>query len=155
MKKLRKHYYKIDKFYTKLSVVDRCIKLIKEHINISNNDLIIDHLDELLDNGAVTERMVDFAKPEGEYIINTAYDADNEYQYGWTYGYPIPKGEYRWISMDVGQYPLGCRIKIHDTKENAIKHKDNANNNKIDAPKTIWDCMRPEEKAFFKKKCNV
>lgn len=32
----------IDKYYTKPSVVKQCIKLIKKHINISNNDLIIE-----------------------------------------------------------------------------------------------------------------
>jgi predicted RNA methylase len=32
----------IDKYYTKLSVVEQCIKLVKKYINISNNDLIIE-----------------------------------------------------------------------------------------------------------------
>ena len=32
----------IDKYYTKTIVVSKCIKLIKKHINISNNDLIIE-----------------------------------------------------------------------------------------------------------------
>ena len=32
----------IDKYYTKTNVVSNCIKLIKKHINISNNDLIIE-----------------------------------------------------------------------------------------------------------------
>ena len=32
----------IDKYYTKPSVVNQCIKLVKKYINISNNDLIIE-----------------------------------------------------------------------------------------------------------------
>lgn len=32
----------IDKYYTKLNIVDQCIKLVKQHINISNDDLIIE-----------------------------------------------------------------------------------------------------------------
>ena len=32
----------IDKFYTKQSVVEQCIKLVKKYINISENDLIIE-----------------------------------------------------------------------------------------------------------------
>ena len=32
----------IDKYYTKPSVVEQCIKLVKKYINISNNDLIIE-----------------------------------------------------------------------------------------------------------------
>ena len=32
----------IDKYYTKPSVVNQCIELVKKYINISNNDLIIE-----------------------------------------------------------------------------------------------------------------
>jgi len=32
----------IDKFYTSLDIVDKCIELIKQHINISENDLCIE-----------------------------------------------------------------------------------------------------------------
>ena len=32
----------IDKYYTKPTIVDECIKLVKKYINISNTDLIIE-----------------------------------------------------------------------------------------------------------------
>ncbi len=32
----------IDKYYTKLNIVEQCIELVKQHINISNDDLIIE-----------------------------------------------------------------------------------------------------------------
>jgi len=32
----------IDKYYTKPCVVEQCIELVKQYINISNNDLIIE-----------------------------------------------------------------------------------------------------------------
>jgi hypothetical protein len=32
----------IDKYYTKLNIVDQCIELVKKYINISNSDLIIE-----------------------------------------------------------------------------------------------------------------
>ena len=32
----------IDKYYTKPSIVEQCIELVKKYINISHNDLIIE-----------------------------------------------------------------------------------------------------------------
>lgn len=32
----------IDKYYTKSSIVDKCMKMVKKYINISKNDLIIE-----------------------------------------------------------------------------------------------------------------